>query len=1581
MANEITEYVNTAIDSLKRFNLNNIQSPISFLNDEDLLNLQSPLSFQEWLKYHTSIVSDNEYKEYNSYLRKWYAQKASKREEQVEKIRNDYVAFLRELSLVFKDDPQFKYISQIDFDDNISIEYAIPFFTKKVKEICFYLINKRESAKQAKLKYNMVGSTQAIEKLFYQYLLQAFTKKNSLITVPEFSYFTDLPELSAINGSFKISVEELNDDTSYFDKDPTLEIKPTRQLKDYLKEKGLQTNNYDWVLNSGVFSTFSDNPFFWTLQSLLNKYGVEHESQLPLSSVDLSDQINPQTNEVNLSLLTNKYIGNDVFVLSGGYYIANTKDFEFDISEKNNWIYWPYGEYFTEAYDESIFDSIKINETSLVESGATPSEDYRKADKIFVQKGDEIQGAWLRYYLKQTETQVMSCALTEDQTTEFKFPYCNYGSIGDGTEWVGRDISNLEMEYVTLDDDNKKIVDKAYWSYTDTASQICAIPINETSLIDDGAFAASYYVSADKITKRTATNPNKFNDLNPDGVYKDGFEYAWLYRFNKTDIPIKTGKSTIQWPIQRIENVDEPVLNLVPETCAPIALSSISIDNFLGSRAGYDIHDSDILYKLNGKDGYPVECAYLVGVPISESLPSDVFVTGAANKTFISNVTGIMQIGLTVKCKPDTPETFIWQDESTNISKLELTYKPHQDDCPFALYSEHPSVYNQKDALEFEFNYPWKECTCKSIMYSPIGHPGETYDDYNRMADIVFLDTQDPLPFDITTWKGSDGLDYKHSKDFAWYRITKTETSNQQGLDVDVGAGIGEWVTGSGDEFKFIRGKQYKYIRTGMRRSYDELIAESVPPMIISRLYKHRNKPTWKKAILTTNGDWKATSDDSDMLLKAGDYLVYDHYQSNFYCLKYNGTYKEYYVSKYSTSAVNPQNNPWVNFTFATTGTAIKYQWPSFIKIGEEAGVVPNFYAQDLSAIRWTVNMGASSYSVNMSPEDQLTVICDTPTTIYTEATGFVINGEPETIKMPKVVISPPVYTQTKETSGEHFIQTIYSDTLNFMLNVPLSGWNYETHSYDVTSSGIRPFWAVAVDDDSLITKNKGVREWGYGLRVADEYTLIHQPEVSFLTLEAEIPIKYEKSLGSIIWKQPIDFIVNDETKEWCSLEIDANKTSPLSSYLYNQNKELVVYPTTQRSNLTLDYGDFVNYWAQDDFTWSQTLTDSRGGVPPYGGTYVPFASSLVIKADVPYANLSNRHYPTIAVYPNISNLYTDRDTGGYFNYKGLGALTYLGKNYYNVINPTLSSENVKPEDLLFRAPEIYVSNDIGLTNKVQNGPMRMGENDSSWMKAKTSESGKAGKIIGEENYKEFTAYQTKNETIGRNVVGLIDTDYHLDPWYSKFDNDWRDIVSWPANFRGQFPIDKWYDSIDLFLKNETKQRIQRSIKLEPPYYNPDGESRNIVFRKFDNLSVIGSNSQQERHAFNEVVIFNTPELSVDAVGGLVVQVNSDRYKNVFLPIYTRDDISGIRVGLDAMIYGERVDEYSALSYGMLEIEVNGENYFTPLYRMRKTVCETTNLVGRHLVTGEYDHKGYMLVYINEIEKGLLSLYKIKEVK
>jgi len=369
-----------------------------------------------------------------------------------------------------------------------------------------------------------------------------------------------------------------------------------------------------------------------------------------------------------------------------------------------------------------------------------------------------------------------------------------------------------------------------------------------------------------------------------------------------------------------------------------------------------------------------------------------------------------------------------------------------------------------------------------------------------------------------------------------------------------------------------------------------------------------------------------------------------------------------------------------------------------------------------------------------------------------------------------------------------------------------------------------------------------------------------------------------------------------------------------------------------------------------------------------------------LIEADVPYANLSNRHYPTIAVYPNVLNFYTDRDSGGYFNFKGLGVLSYLSKDYVNTINPLLTANDSKMDQMIFRDPEVFVSNDIGLTNTTQIGPIINVSNNSLWMKGKITQGNKAGSIIGENNYKEFSPYQTKEETTGKSSNGLIGIDTDFDPWYSKFDNEWKDVVNWPPNFRKEYPIKQWNQSLNIFIDSQKNNRYDRRIKVSSPYICPDVQSKNIIFKSFSNIECLGVLGQNDLGVFNGVEIIPTNTHVLTSDGGIIIRVNKEFFKNNFLTFYTYENISESVPDFTNVMYGERVyteDPSPYFSYAMLKIIVNGGDFYTPVYRTRQTTMTVSNLNGVFNFEGPFTLHGYMPLFVNEAEKRLIRLYTI----
>lgn len=1327
----------------------------------------NPYNFEEWYNRNLGVISGNEHLQYNEYLKNWYTSRYTQ-ETILSDLRKDYISFLQNLTLVMDKTDKSNWLVDINWNDQLEVEQAIPFYARKLKEIALYLVNKRDSIKRAKLKYNMTGATHALDKLFYEYLLKAFTKRDYIMNVPDQPTFANFPTLSSVKTGFQIQVEELYDDTMYLDKDPSLSASDyfstvTQESTAYYDSIGISPSAYEWFFSTGFAPLCSDNPLFWVMGSVLT-------NDLPLSAYDYSDT--GLVNEYYKFKLTQKYIGEAQYYLSGGYYIPWKKELNYDLIKGNNLFYWPTGE-FIEELNDAKYDPLPLVSSTLIESGANGSENYLLADKIFIKYGETVSGAWLKHIEQTTVTDIMSADLIEGLNV-FKFPFPGYGVSGEDIEWNGKQLSNLDKTFDYLSKDIQNDIKSQYWNTITTVSTLCTIPLYETSLIDDGAYASKTYDNADKITIRLNTSIDNVHDSKNDGVYQGDSQHAWLYKFDTTDIPISRDQNYIHWPLYRYDKKSTSFIDILTSQVAPIRLSSINGDNIIGSRAGSNLFDSDILYKLDSRDGSPIECAFLSGASL------DAF--GGTTYTF--GATGAIQTALTMKCKPGEYSTFIWTDDDTDISDTNINNVRHQSDCPY-VFLHHHSIYKenpQDNKSDIDYKQ-WEKCECRAINYSPLGHIGSTYDDYHNMADIIYLDTLHPLPFSLNNWVGLDGNDYRTSEDFAWFRVNPNTK-----VEPDVGWGAGEWVAGgvplSSRKFILKKGYQYKYLRSGVGHSDTFLAEGTMPYLIIKQKYGNISEPIWMKAIADQNGSWQIDGDVTDMVIKAGEYLVYDHIDSNWYCITGIGDLDSTLV--YNTSAKNINNNIWMNYNLVTSGQNIRLLWPDSL---HSSG--PTVLAFQLSSVTWNVTLPTSqTLSYNKSPDDALVIYADKIGNWSVNATGYYINGGSATYNgVGNFVVSPLLATPTLTGSTE--IQTIYCDTINMSMNAKVSGWNYTTHTYDGSSNGGRPFWAYASDKDDKITKHKGIDKWGGGVQVFDDYTLITQPASSDIFLSTDLYLEYFAK-NNLVWKEVLTFSKVQSSNQWCDLIIDTNKVSNLSSYLYNINEEIVISATDRSSQIVLnnkidEKPVLVNYWATQPFIWKEYLTDSSLGLPPTGGVFVPITSGLLSQPNEPYLNLVNRHFPTIATVPHVEQLYSVDDVGGYYTPRMIGTTTFLSRNLKNVLDTSrLLTNNVnRGVSAIFQNIDIYLP-DNGLTQREQFSPVSGLSVDSSWLKADITQERFSGVIVNPAEQQEFIPYHTKYETQKVNNIGIRRQGDKFDPWGNNFDDKWENEVNWAGDFRGQ---------------------------------------------------------------------------------------------------------------------------------------------------------------------------------------------------
>lgn len=209
-------------------NFNRIQNTAQLnvsLGNIDSGDTIEPYNYLDWKKRIGSISPSALFAAYNQYLRNWYNKRiASKTVTSADVIKQDYVSLLKQLTLSFRTTDETQFLSKLDYTNDIDLAIAVPYFARQLKQIIIYLSTKRESVKATKLKYAMAGTRLAVEKIIYQHLLTAFTKKKYAARIYDPEFYANLPQLSAVNKFLTIQVEELFDEASYADRDIALSL-------------------------------------------------------------------------------------------------------------------------------------------------------------------------------------------------------------------------------------------------------------------------------------------------------------------------------------------------------------------------------------------------------------------------------------------------------------------------------------------------------------------------------------------------------------------------------------------------------------------------------------------------------------------------------------------------------------------------------------------------------------------------------------------------------------------------------------------------------------------------------------------------------------------------------------------------------------------------------------------------------------------------------------------------------------------------------------------------------------------------------------------------------------------------------------------------------------------------------------------------------------------------------------------------------------------------------------------------------------------------------------------------------------
>jgi len=796
------------------------------------INTSSPLSYPTWLKYQTTLTPDISVQLYTQYLKEWYAVNkiASSSTTVSNQIKQDYIQLLKDLSFLFNKDEKDLFLSQLDYTNDEEITIAIPYFVKKLKEVSKILSYKRESVKNAKLRYNLIGSNNGLETLLYQYILNGFTtKENNITQIPISSLTQFFPALSSVNGNFFIELEELHDSQSYHDSDPSVPITDYVDISQVLNDipfENISEEDLIGILSSRFLSRVADTP----LSRLFNQYLME----VPTLSTAALSSTSYQT-IYNQIAASQKYLGETVYGLTAVRLSeTDTPDYVFSLPFQtgNNWFYWPSGDrVLNDSIFNNIYDPIDINSSNFVKCSATGGDDYTNSDLIFTDQAGIVEGAWLMGPRVENSQGNMRLTINAGEYREFLYPYPGFNLSFKGTSFETHSIDDSDyLVYQKLTEAQKVEILKDYYTTTLPNSASLPIYINNTTLVYDGAHAGSSSENSDIISKKQ--NNQQLNNVYSDALSGE-IQQAFLFALSSTDIPISIGANYIYWPIDNFSPSDNIPITVLEDTCLPVALSELSVSSdMLGAVAGSDLSDSDIIYRLNSRTSEPTEAAWLGSGSIQElDIQSTLNVYDTSAVQCAEYLNGNIQAGLSTKIDSGFV-SFVWMDEDTPADEV-IFYRKHSVDCPYNKGGS-KDYYTDQDYQNpnpiIDNLYPWKQCRCKSVHYSPIGHSGSNLTQFNSMADYLFADPQGlGSDFALNTWKDTRGFGPLTSPQFSYYRLDGVEG------DVGVGFGSGKWQTGTGTPMILKTGRRYTYYRTPLRTDNVGV----TPYIIITYAYKN----------------------------------------------------------------------------------------------------------------------------------------------------------------------------------------------------------------------------------------------------------------------------------------------------------------------------------------------------------------------------------------------------------------------------------------------------------------------------------------------------------------------------------------------------------------------------------------------------------------------------------------------------------------------------------------------------------------------------------------------------------------------
>lgn len=315
----------------KVYPLNSIINPDT--SATDYLDFQTPFSFFDYLKYTKLDLTPSQIAEsYTDYVKAWHDAKTLDEVTKTESIRDRYVELIKQITLKYTTTEEKRFLANINYDDPLDLDIVIPFYSRKVVEICNFYSEKRQKLKFKIEKNKIKGTPNSLERSIFENIVDVlFTDE---LGVGEYQRLVNTTELLA---DLSIEIEELYDFySSYLDNDPD------KIYSDYEVTTQARKDLYSSNINKIDYNIFTNtdqgirNQIFEGIRIFLKEFGKRFTIDYDLTKVNLNcksndplyDLVNAKKDDAKIQTelrykLIEKYIGSDFYYIQTGDTISD----------------------------------------------------------------------------------------------------------------------------------------------------------------------------------------------------------------------------------------------------------------------------------------------------------------------------------------------------------------------------------------------------------------------------------------------------------------------------------------------------------------------------------------------------------------------------------------------------------------------------------------------------------------------------------------------------------------------------------------------------------------------------------------------------------------------------------------------------------------------------------------------------------------------------------------------------------------------------------------------------------------------------------------------------------------------------------------------------------------------------------------------------------------------------------------------------------------------------------------------------------------------------------------------------------